>query len=142
MSYRMESFSSLQKWSEVDWWVLAGLAVGWTPAKTKEFQLSNTDKQMVKVLAQESEQAAPAKFAKVVQAGVGQARVDADGDAHMIISNDLMARTFECCFCKKFYPADSDSWSRYWLSFFKKQLKDVKLPVGEKPECKECAKKR
>ena len=103
----------LQKWSEVDWWVLAGLAVGWTPAKTKEFQLSHTDKEMVKVLAQESEQAAPAKFAKVVQAGVGQARVDADGDAHMIISNDLMARTFECCFCKKFYPADSDNWSRY-----------------------------
>ena len=83
-SFRIERFSSLTPWSEVDWWIWASLVVGWSPEKTKELQLSHKDKQMAKLLAQESEQTAPAKLAKVVQANIGQAAVDDDCDAHMM----------------------------------------------------------
>ena len=140
-SFRIESFSSLEELKQLDWWMMAGLAVGWSPEKTKEFQLSHSDKAMAKLLAQAAEETAPARINQQVQDAVGQERVAADGDAHMIISNDSMVRTCECLFCNLSFPADSDNWSKYWMAIFKKQLKEVSIPAGEKPQCKDCQKK-
>ena len=42
--FRFEDFENLDLWSQIDWWVLYGLAVGWSPEHTKKCQLRTARK--------------------------------------------------------------------------------------------------
>jgi hypothetical protein len=78
--------------------------------------------------------------AKKVKEGIGKHTTDDQGDAHMIASNDLLVRVYTCEECGGSSPADSEHWSRYWLTYFKHQFKGNLVPSDDKPTCLKCSK--
>ena len=142
--YRFEDFDDLDQWSDVDWWIIAGLAVGWSPEETKKYQLDNDDKKMAKMISRrcdELEEIRGEKVAKVIKANVGNLETDGEGDIHMIISNDLKMLTYKCSACKGTYPADTKHWSCTSLKCFKKNRSSEKkhVTIDEKQKCKACS---
>ena len=139
---RKEDFEALEEWSSTDWWVVAGLAVGWDKEKTKELQLHHKDKELAQMLAQAALEEKPKKIHRQLLEVAGSTRANEEGDDELVVSNDFVVPVYKCTKCDNSFPPDPDRWARYWLARFKHIHMGLSVPQDDKPVCKECTARR